>query len=523
MARYGIGIQDFREIREGGFVYVDKTPFVRKLIEGSKYYFLARPRRFGKSLFLSTLEYFFRGQRELFKGLSIYDFDWEWEEYPVVHIDLNGMDYTKDADSLNAKLEAVLSGIEEKYGISTRECRLSLRLENLVKRLHQQTGKQVVVLIDEYEKPVLDTIDNFELSDGYRETLRGFYSVLKSLDAHLKMLFVTGVTRFGRMSVFSSLNNLHDISMLVDFGAICGITERELRACFSEGIESIAKNQAIDIEETLAMLKKNYDGYHFTRECPDLYNPFSIVSAMATGEMDSYWFSTGTPNLLANLLLKNNYDIEGLEGTPVLESTIKDIGNLDNPLSLFYQTGYLTIKKYDRTTKIYTLGFPNQEVEVAFYEFLLPYYMKAPNKNTASYFSDFVGGLQTGNPHKAMEALEAFSAGINYEILPAPEVERHFQQMVYAFSRLLLPYTTLVKTEERTSDGRIDLLIQTNGYVYVIEMKRDSSPQEALSQIKDRQYALAYKTDVRTTFLIGINFSTSGRRLEGYAIEKYSR
>lgn len=520
--RYPIGKQDFESLIEGGYKYVDKTQYIRLLLEGANYYFLSRPRRFGKSLFVSTLENFFLGRRELFRGLSIEKYDkWDWEEYPVIHIDLAESNYPEES-YLEAFLNRMMSRHEEKYGISTDGAmNINDRFARLISGLYDVRGKKVVVLVDEYEKPVVDNIANPQLRDKFQEILRGFYGVLKSFDRYLQFVFLTGITKFGQMSVFSALNNLNDISMDIDFGGICGITEKELTDNFKEGIQEIAKTEGIDFDKAVSLLKENYDGYHFNRSCPDIFNPFSILSALSKKEIKPYWVVTGNPSILADLLIVKKYSIENLDGIKVTAERLLNVGNqFDDPVSLFYQTGYITIKQFDKSTKRYTLGFPNKEVEIAFFGFILPYYQKARAEDKESYISDFTDGITEGNPHKAMKALEGFSASISYELIPRPDTERHFQSMIYIFSRLILPYMLEVKTEDRTSDGRIDLSIKTSEFIYLIEIKRDSSSDEALRQIEEKEYALQFASDPRRVFLIGVNFSTSKRRIDGFKIKE---
>lgn len=520
MQKYPIGQQDFKGIREGNFTYVDKTRYISMLIEGNKYYFLGRPRRFGKSLFLSTMKYFFLGERDLFKGLYIDNHDWNWEEYPVIHIDLNGADYTERKETLREKLDQQFRYVEEKYDLRESFENYAIRFEYLITELYKKTGRQVVVLVDEYEKPVLDAIDLKELSETYREFLRGFYGVLKSLDQYLKIVFLTGITRFGKMNIFSALNNINDISLDDQYGGICGITEEEMRSSLGEGIMNLAKSEGLSYDEAVEALKRNYDGYHFSIECPDIYNPFSLMSALSKGRISSFWASTGTPGILAKLLIRKRYDVKSLDGIKTTESKMMNMGGeFEDPVPLFYQTGYLTIKDYNRRTRRYTLGFPNQEVEVSFAECILPFYQKTQYSHKDSFTGDFIEGVLEGNPQLAMNALQAFSASINYELVDKPEIERHFQSMIYIFSRMMLPYVTEVNTEDRTSDGRIDLLIKTPEYIYLIEIKRDSSAEEALAQIESKDYSRQFATDPRKIFLIGMNFSTKTRRLEDYKIE----
>lgn len=519
--RYPIGKQDFASLREGGFAYVDKTGYIPLLLEGANYYFLSRPRRFGKSLFVSTLENFFLGRRELFAGLAIDKYEkWDWQPYPVIHMDFAESNYT-EAGYLEAAISHILTKHEIKYGISTEGAmNINERFARLISGLYDKYSQKVVVLVDEYEKPVIDNISNKALRESIRETLRGFYGVLKSYDRQLQFVLLTGITKFGQLSVFSALNNLNDISLDIDYGAICGITEDELLENFSEGIQNIAKAENVSFDEALALLKTNYDGYHFSASCPDIYNPFSILSVLSKREIKPYWSVTGNPSLLADLLVLKNYNIENLDGIKARAERLMDVGNqFDDPVALFYQAGYLTIRDYDKATRRYTLGFPNKEVELAFFGYVLPFYQKPRREDRDSYINDFADGILEGEPEKTVKALMAFSASINYELIPAPETERHFQSMMYIFSRLILPYAAEVKTEDRTSDGRIDLLIKTARYVYIIEIKRDSTAQAALRQIEEKDYARQFASDPRKAYLIGLNFSTSSKRLDAYEIQ----
>ena len=524
MERYGIGMQDFGNIRKDGFVYVDKTAYISLLLKGSKYYFLARPRRFGKSLFVSTLEYFFSGERELFKGLEIEKYNWDWTKYPVIHIDFGPSSYSEGIEYLLSVLNSTIQRYETFYEITPDSSdTINVRFNNLIRKVFEKTGRQVVVLVDEYEKPILDSLDNPELSDKHKDMLRGFYGVLKSLDKYLKFVFLTGVTKFGQMNVFSGLNNIRDISMNPEFGAICGITEIELIENFKEGIENIAEEEATDFKGALRLLKENYDGYHFNRKCPDIYNPYSLINAFADRSIKAYWSYTGTPTLLVETLLEQNYDLEELDGIEANEERLMGINNrFEDPVALFYQTGYLTIKDFDRETKEYILGYPNREVQKAFFNFILPYYYTKRTQTSESVISNLNRSIIKGEPRKAMEYLESFSSSISYDLIPTPEVERHFQSMIYIVVKLLISPTVKVTSEWKTSDGRIDLLIETPKYVYVIEIKKDSSPEEALKQIKDKEYALQFRNDSRQVFLIGMNFSTEKKRLDSFIIEDFS-
>lgn len=519
MEQYAIGSQDFKVLIDGGYVYVDKTHFIPKLLQNGKYKFLARPRRFGKSLLVSTLKYFFQGEKELFKGLNIEAFDWVWEEYPVIMIDLNGGNYSQEGFLLQ-KLNHILDKCEKKYGLEISKGEPEIRLENLIHDLYVKKGKPVVILVDEYEKPVIDNLDNVHLLETNRDILRGFYAVLKSADPFLNFIFLTGVTKFRQMNVFSGLNNIRDISMVPEFGAICGVTEEELIKNFKEGIEGIAFDKEISITEAINLLKQNYDGYHFCRNCPDIYNPYSLINAFADSRIGPYWAYTGTPKLLAHLLRQKNYNLKSLENVEADQERLMGVNNhFEDPVALFYQTGYLTIKSYDSHTELYSLGYPNREVEHAFFKYLLPNYSGLNVMTAESFMEQLNSALKIGDPQKAMEILQEFSAGISYDVIPRAESERHFQYLLYIIVKLLSSRKDFVKVEEKTSDGRIDLLILTDKFVYVIEIKRDSSADEALKQIKEKEYYLQYGNDPRKVFLIGVNFSTDKKRIDSFIIE----
>lgn len=520
MARYPIGKYDFKTIREGGYVYVDKTEYIGKLLEGANYYFLARPRRFGKSMFVSTLEYFFRGERELFRGLAIESNEkCDWKEYPVIRIDFAPKKYVAEG-ALEEFLHSQLEELEFKYDIQSKvKTDFKGRFYNVIKKANSKTGLPVVVLVDEYEKPVVDNIDNEKLMHDNRETLRGFYSVLKALDGMLKFVFLTGVTKFGQMNVFSGLNNLRDISLNDNYAAICGITEQELLDNFHEGIGNIAAAEGIDFDEAIQLLKQNYDGYHFSGNSPDIYNPFSVVNALEDKEIDEYWARTGTPTILVKVLTQYGYEIFDLEGIEAPKSILMGIDSqFDNPVSLFYQTGYLTIKSYERRFQLYTLGYPNREVELAFFNYILPTYAGKTETQTNGAILNLARYLRDGNPEEAMRLLESFTAGISYDLIPEIEKERHFQTVLSLIFKLLLPYTDEVQVELRNSDGRPDIVVKTEKYIYIFELKINSTPEVAIRQMEEKRYGLPFEADPRKVFLIGINFSTEKKRIEGVDI-----
>lgn len=377
MEKYPLGIQNFEKLRTEGWIYVDKTAYIYSLLQGGSYYFLSRPRRFGKSLFLSTLKAFFEGKRHLFQGLYIDRCeDVEWEEHPVIHIDLTGQDYSKGEESLFLRIDSQLNFYEKRYNIAARSSDLAIRFLELIRTAHEESGgKKIAVLIDEYDKPVLDTLHIHDLKDKHGATLSGFYSVLKAADEYLCFCFITGITKFRNLNIFSGLNNLQIISVDKPYDAICGITETELQNNFPEGIANLANKEKITIDETINLLKTNYDGYHFAPDSRDIYNPFSVLNALAKMEIQPFWFYSGTPTFLVRFLQKQRVNLRHIEGAVIDQLTLVGANaTSDDAVSLLYQAGYLTIKNFDNTTKTYTLGYPNLEVEESFMKVLLPAY-----------------------------------------------------------------------------------------------------------------------------------------------------
>ena len=363
---YPIGIQNFESIRQGGYVYVDKTHLIHQLATTGKYYFLSRPRRFGKSLLVSTMEDYFHGKKELFKGLAIEKLEKDWTEYPVLHLDLSGVTYT-DENVLNEKMENTLSQWEQTYGIANTFTVDGIRFENIIKTAYSQTGKPVVILIDEYDKPLLDTAGNEPLREAIRSRLQGFYSVMKSQDGKIRFGFLTGITKLGKLSIFSGLNNLNDISMDYRYADICGISEKDLHAYFDESVQEMAEANKMSKEECYARLKEYYDGYHFCEDSEDIYNPFSLLSALNGKRFRDYWYETGTPTFVVKALQRGQFNLEGLtlEGVPAFVLGGVNADDSD-PVPVLYQSGYLTIQSYDNQTQEYTLKYPNQEVERGF-------------------------------------------------------------------------------------------------------------------------------------------------------------
>ena len=512
--KYPIGIQNFGEIRRGGYAYVDKTALMYKMVDEGKYYFLSRPRRFGKSLMVSTLEAFFSGKKELFEGLYAGSADWDWQEYPILHLDLNAEKFDT-AEALTHVLDDFLARHEQRYGKSETERSPGLRFQGVIRRACEQTGRQVVILIDEYDKPMLQAIGNEELQNEYRNTLKAFYGALKSCDACIKFAFLTGVTKFGKVSVFSDLNNLKDISMLPQYTAICGITEQELHICFDDGVRELAANNGLTQEECYARLKRDFDGYRFNEYTDEgIYNPFSVLNTLDSRVFRDYWFETGTPSFLIHQLKKTCYPLENMTVEEVATDTLNSIDVMDdNPLPLLYQSGYLTIRSYDSRFDTYTLGFPNREVEQGFIKYLLPFYSpKVTDRNRFS-IKQFTLDVQGGRAEAFMQRLEDFFATGDYEVVG--KAEKYFQNTLYVFFRLLGFY---VDVERHTANGRMDTVIQTPEYIYILELKIDRTAAEALQQIEDKGYARPFEGDRRTLFKIGVNFSTATKLIDWVCI-----
>lgn len=512
--KYPIGVQSFESMRNDGFIYVDKTALMHQLVNTSKYVFLSRPRRFGKSLLLSTIRAYFEARRELFNGLAIERLEHDWVRHPVFHFDLNIGNYT-EADALASLLNSQLRRFEDIYGKSDGDTKLSERFAGVLRRAHEQTGRKAVVLIDEYDKPILHNIDDLELQQKFRAELQAFYSVLKSSDDDIRFAMLTGVTKIGKLSIFSGLNNLDDISLVPDYGTLCGITQQELLDNFANGIRDLAEQRNMTFEQVLDRLRLEYDGYNFSEALEGMYNPFSLINAIKSKQFGHYWYGTGTATVLVKLLKQNEYDFENIEGITVDKKRLEDVDVLFNdPIPVIYQTGYLTIKDYDAEFDEVTLGFPNREVADGFVNDLLPAYnLKA--KTSQFGVSVFVKDLRRGDTEAFMRRLQAFMADIPYEIARVKEV--HFHNAMFLLCKLIGFY---VDAEYRTSDGRIDMVLKTDHYIYVFECKIDRSADEALRQIDDKEYLLPFAADGRTLYKIGINFSTERRCLDDYVIRQ---
>ena len=513
--KYPIGIQDFESLRTNDYTYVDKTSLIYKLANEGKYYFLSRPRRFGKSLLVSTLSAYFSGKRELFKGLEIEQLEKDWKKYPVMHLDLNTDKYDSK-EVLEQRLNLFLSDWEEDYGRNINEVTLSQRFEGIIKRIAIKEGMPVVILVDEYDKPMLQAISNKELQTAYRNTLKAFYGALKSQDKYIRFAFLTGVTKFGKVSVFSDLNNLTDISMDARYQTICGITEKEMHEYFEEGIKFVAENNELTIEETCEKLRKRYDGYHFHQKSEGIYNPFSLLNTFAKGEFGSYWFETGTPTFLVQLLQRDKFYLPDLTEQQVTADFLNSIDSIDeSPIPIIYQSGYLTIKGYDKEFQIYTLGFPNEEVEEGFTNFIMPYYMNTGSEGGPMFIRNFVMALRLGKPEAFMKRMQVLFADSDYKIVG--DAELYFQNAFYVVTKLLGFY---VDVERTISDGRIDMVAKTKDYIYIFEFKYDKDAHAALQQIEDKGYAKPFAADKRKLIKVGVNFSRQHRCIDDWKVEE---
>ena len=511
---YPVGIQNFESLRKDGYFYVDKTELMYRLVKTGRYYFLSRPRRFGKSLLISTLEAYFQGKKELFEGLAVYGLEKEWLEYPILHLDLNTQKY-ETPEALENVLDESLAYWETLYGRNENEIGQARRFAGVIRRAKEKTGRRVVILVDEYDKPMLQAIGNDELQDRYRSTLKAFYGALKSEDGNIKFALLTGVTKFGKVSVFSDLNNLMDISRDERYTDICGISEKELLDNFSEDIAELARANGQTYEQACAQLKEDYDGYHFCPDSAGIYNPFSLLNTFAKRRYGSYWFETGTPTYLVELLKKSDYDLERMTRVETSADILDSIFTDDNPIPVIYQSGYLTIKEYDREFGMYTLGFPNRAVEDGFMNFLLPYYSGVDKTQSPFEIKQFVRDVRSGAIDSFMERLQSFLAGCPYEM--ARDIELHYQNVLFIVFRLAGLYT---QVEYRTSRGRIDLVLQTADYIYVMEFKLDGSAEDAIKQIEEKQYALPFASDPRKLFEIGVNFSSQARNIDRWIVKE---
>jgi hypothetical protein len=509
-----IGVQDFEKLRKGDYLYVDKTADIYRLARFGSYYFLSRPRRFGKSILLSTLHAYFSGKKELFEGLAIEKLEKDWIQYPVLHLDLN-LIKKGDDKALDSTLNDTLCEWEELYGTRESENTFALRFKGVIQRACKMTGQRVVILVDEYDKPILQTLENESLQEEYRATLKDFYGVLKREDRNIRFAFLAGVTKFGKVSVFSDLNNLFDISQDRSYASICGITDKELDTVFVPYIQRLSNVMGQTNEQVREELRVRYDGYHFRYDSVGIYNPFSILCTFQSNELKSYWFETGTPSYLVYLLKKHHYNLEQMVSAECDADVLNSVDSQStNPIPVIYQSGYLTIKDYDSEFGLYRLGFPNKEVEDGFLKFLLPYYASIDKSQTAFCITNFVKEIRAGKVDDFLKRLSSLFADTPYELVK--DLENHYQNVLFIVTKLMGLY---VNAEYHTSDGRIDLVLQTDNYAYVMEFKLDGTAENALAQINDKSYALPFVADSRKLIKVGINFSSVTRNIERWVME----
>ena len=519
---YPVGIQDFEKLRTKGAVYIDKTDLIYKLTQ-KDYVFLSRPRRFGKSLLSSTLKYYFQGRKDLFQGLAIEQLEQEWTEYPVLHFDLSTAK-NQDLAGIRSELERQVRQYESIYGRDEQNDSAGKRLTYLINAAHKQTGKKTVVIIDEYDAPMLDVLHDDERMAEVRRMMQEFYAPLKACDADLRFVFITGITKFSQLSIFSVINNLTNVSMLPEFSAICGITEEELHRVFEEDIAMLAEEHECTPEEMRQQLKERYDGYHFSDKSADIYNPFSLLKAFDQKMLNDYWFESGTPTYLIRQMQRFQTDILSLDN---VSATAPDFDQptegMTDALPLLYQSGYLTIKNYNRKLNLFTLGIPNNEVRVGLTANLLPLYTYPSTYRTSSFAMQFHEAIYYEDLEKALVAMRAYLAGIPYpeggkEILQDMEkCEYYYETIFYLMFSFMNRH---IQTQVKTCRGRADMVMHTAKAIYVFELKINKTAQEALEQIDKKGYMIPYTADGRKLVKCGISFSTQTRTIEDWVIKE---
>ena len=511
---YPIGIQTFSKIREGNYLYIDKTEYVYRMTHSaSSYMFLSRPRRFGKSLLTSTLHSYFSGRKELFHGLAMEKLEKEWTEYPVLHFDMSMAKHV-DKGGLERLLDFMLAEYERTFAINAVEGDANLRLVNLIKRAYEQTGKKVVVLIDEYDAPLLDVVHERENLDVLRNIMRNFYSPLKACDPYLRYVFLTGITKFSQLSIFSELNNIKNISMDEPYAVICGISEDEIRLQMKDDLEGLAKKLEITPEEALMKLKENYDGYHFTSPSPDIYNPFSLLNAFADGKFGSYWFGSGTPTYLINMLEKFGVEPSEIGNNRVsVEDFDAPTERMTSIIPLLYQSGYITIKNYDEELDLYTLNIPNKEVRIGLMKSLLPHYVGSKAPETTTMVAYLSRDIRNGDMDTALRRLQTFLSTIPQ--CDNTKYEGHYQQVFYIIFSLVGYY---VDVEVRTPRGRVDIVLRTKTTLYVMELKLDKSAGEAMEQIDLKNYPERFALCGLPVVKVAVSFDSERCTIGGWEI-----
>ena len=513
--RLPIGTQTFEIIRKGGYTYIDKTAYVYKMTHDYRYCFLSRPRRFGKSLLVSTLKSYFEGRRDLFKGLAIEQMEQEWRQHPVIHISLASAK-GGTVESVKNTIGYKLGEMEKLHGIEQKSDEPSCRFESLIKGCAEKYDNLPVVLIDEYDAPLLTVMHQPERLEEIRQALRAFYSPLKDCDPWLRFVFITGISKFSQLSIFSELNNLKRMTMMPQYSAICGITDEELHTQWHWAVENLAQKMEVSTDEAYAALKRKYDGYHFADDLCDVYNPFSLLNAFDEGRLAGHWFETGTPTILVQMLRKFNTDITKLDGATA-QATVFDAPTeqMQSVLPLFYQSGYLTIKGYNRVTDKYTLGYPNQEVMAGMMNALAPYYVWNDVYRTDNIISDMYEAILDNDLPRSFECLKVFLAAIPYA--EGATTEGHFQSLLYVVLAMMGRY---LLTQVRTATGRIDCVWHSPTDVYVIELKMDKPASEAIAQIDEKGYLVPWQLDGRRLHKVGLSFSTKTRTIEEWKIEE---
>lgn len=529
--KYPIGIQSFGRLREDGYVYIDKTALVYSLVQEGSIYFLSRPRRFGKSLLVSTLACYFQGRKELFDGLAIANLEKDWLQYPIFRVDFNGGNYTREGE-LEKTIETYIAKWEVEYGKDPLETTTGDRFKGVLQRAYLKTGRRAVVLVDEYDKPILDVLDtgssarNHEgerqlLEDRHREILKSFYSTFKGADEYLRFVLLTGVTKFSQVSVFSGFNQPTDISMSEQYESLCGITQEELEKYFEEPMSQLSTKYQCTVKEMKEWLQRQYDGYHFSTGMTDIYNPFSILNAFRMNEIRDYWFATGTPTYLIRLLQHSREQMNELTGKFYKPSLFVDYkADVEQPLPMIFQSGYLTIKEYNNRMGTYLLDFPNNEVREGFLSMLAANYMKPKSKEVTSWITDAVMDLGRGDTDAFRRSLTSLLASIPYDshgsLKDMDMTEKHFQYTFYLLLRLIGVYCLAIRCEDRQSYGRVDCTLEMEDYVYIFEFKMDGTARKALEQMEEAGYTKPYLSDKRKVVCIGVNFSSATRTVEDW-------
>lgn len=516
--KYPVGIQSFESLRNGGFVYVDKTDIIYNMVSQKGTYFLSRPRRFGKSLVASILEAFFHGKKELFEGLKISQLEKNWTAYPVIHIDLSGTVYD-NKNSLTDKFNSLVINLRKQYGLEKHSESIGDQFGDAIRDISQKENKQVVILTDEYDKPLLAAIGRPELFEAYRLQLRSIYSNLKSQDKYIRLAFITGVSRFSHVSIFSDLNNLIDMSLDKKYSTLCGITDDEIDNIFKDSVSDLASSEEMDFNSTREELRRRYDGYHFSNNSVGVYNPFSLLSSFYSGQIANYWASTGTPDFLVRLIKEQKIDITELNADVIVNADDLLALGADgiNVISVLFQSGYLTIKDYDKDSMTYRLGFPNEEVRVSFSRFLLPYYTNVNRADLPRITLQLINAIKEGNPDSFLRNEQALLAGIPKDVNDPRRLEQAYRDLLVLTFRIL-GFT--VTPESVLSGGRSDAIVETAKYVYIFEFKLDGNgtADDALQQIEDKHYADRYATDSRKLYKIGVAFDNKVKNIKDWKI-----